>query len=302
MTGPLYTLTQWCLRSLPVDGAGRRVFDETLADWRKEAANATGRRQALVISVRAGLSVVRCVMLICRREIGSREGIASLLRLAAWSTATVLLFVAFNWNRSIPVAGLQVVIGPTAVWLGSVSWALALMPLLAFVSTATGRRTASMAPRLGPALVAGLVMFGAMGWAMPAANQAWRELVFGLSGGTGPVPPGINERSLVELIGLLSSADSSRALSGLNLRLLFIVAVPVLLVLGLTARSLTGRWRLAATVLPLVVFAIPFLARIDTVYGHASSWVAVLAAVLVTRTLARRAERDGKESAGSAVV
>ena len=301
MTGPAYTLAQGCLRILPVDAAGRRVLDETLADWRREAANAAGRTQAVVVSLRASVSVARSVILICRREICSQEGIASLLRLACWSTVSVLLFVVFNWNRTIPVDGVPVAIGPTAVWLGSVSWMLGLMPLLAFASAATGRRTASVAPRLGPALVSGLVIFGAMGWAMPAANQAWRELLFGLSGGTGAVPPGINERSIIELVGLLSTAEYSSALSGLNLRLMFTAAVPVLFVLGTTARSLSGRWRLAATVLPLLIFAMPFLARIDTVSGHASSWLAVVAAVLVTRALARGAERDRTDS-GSAVA
>ena len=155
-----------------------------------------------------------------------------------------------------------------------------------------------MAPRLGPALIATLVMVAAMGWVMPAANQAWRELVFGLSGAAGTVPPGINERSIVELVAMLSTADSSKAVAGLNLRLVFILAVPVVLVLGVTARSLTGRWRLAATVLPLLIFAIPFAARIDSLYGHASSW---LAAVLVTRAVVRGA-RGNRIDSGPAVA
>jgi hypothetical protein len=297
MTGGLYKLAQWCLRSLPVDAAGRRVLDETLADWRREAATATGRRQVLVVSVRAGVSIGRSVMSICWREIGSHEGVAPLVRLACWSIVSAVLFVAFNWNRSVVIDGEQVAIGPAAVWLLSVSWVLALMPLLAFAAAAIGRRTPSMAPRLGPALIASLVMLAAMGWAMPAANQAWRELVFGLSGATGAVPRGINERSIVELIAMLSTTDSSKAAAGLNLRLLFILAVPVVLVLGVTARSLTGRWRLAATVLPLLVFAIPFVARIDSVYGHASSW---LAAVLLTRALVRGAQGD--RNSGTAVA
>lgn len=289
MTGPLYGLVRWFLSMLPVEGSGRRVFDETLADWRSEAAIATGPWGAVTVSLRAVVSVVRSVLMISWSELSSRQGLAPLLRLATWSVVCVLLFVAFNWNRSIPVQGGDVAIGATAVWLMSVSWIVALMPLLAFFSAAVGRRGASLPPRLGPAVVAGVVMLAAMGWVLPAAGQAWREILFALTGGQGAIPPGIQERSMVELIGLLSTDAVSRAVSALNLRLVYVVAVPVLLVLGLTARSLSGRWRLAATVLPLLVFAIPFLARIDSPYGHATSWPAMFAAVLLTRAIVRSA-------------
>ncbi len=295
MTGPIYAVVRTLLSVLPVDHSGRRVFDETLADWRREAANVSGHLARLAVSVRAIVSVVRGVVMISAREAFNRHGLASLGRLGAWSAMAVLLFVAFNFNRAIPVQGvhhaLQRAIGLEAIVLGSVSWVVALLPLLAFMSAASGRQHTARIPRLGPAVVAGVVMLGAMGWAMPAANQAWRETMFALNGGTGPIAQGINERSMVELVGLLTSSQFSSAASALNLRLVFIVAVPVLLVLGLTARSLGGRWRLAASVLPLLVFAIPFMVRIDSPYGHASSWPALIAAVLLTRAIERRAAR-----------
>lgn len=298
MTGPLYTVTRWCLSVLPVDGSGRRVFDETLADWRSERASAAGPWTAFAVSLRAIAAVFRSVMLISQRELSSRQGAAPLLRLAVWSLVCALLVVAFNWNRSIAVEGTQVPIGLTAVWLGAASWVVAFMPLLAFMSAASGRRSASLPPRLGPSVVAGVVMLAAMGWALPAAGQAWREILFELTGGQGAIPPGIQERSMIELVGLLTTREFTSAASALNLRLVYIVAVPLLLVLGLTARSLSGRRRVAASILPLLVFAIPFLARIDSPYGHASAWPALLAAVLITRALVRSARSEEGAAAG----
>jgi len=289
VTGPLYTVARWFLNVLPVDETGRRVFDETLADWKSEAARASGLLGSVIVSLRAVVSVLRSVVMISWRELSSREGLAPLVRLATWSIVSVLLFVAFNWNQSIPVNGVPVAIGPTAVWLRSVNWILALMPLLAFVSAASGRRT-SRAPRLGPALVAGVVMLGAMGWAMPAANQVWRELMFALNGGIGTIPRGINERSIVELIGMLPEGNPGSVVAGLNVRMMFMVAVPVMLALGVTARSLNGRRRVAGSVLPVLLLLLPFSSP-NSLYGHVGWWPALLAAALVIRALAR-AERD----------
>ena len=288
MTGPPYSVTQWCLSVLPVDDRGRRVFDETLADWKSEATKASGPQGSATVSLRAVASVLRSIAMISSKELSTRKGLAPLLRLATWSFVSVLVFVAFNWNWSIPVEGVQVQIGSTAVLLGSVSSVLAFLPLVAFVSAATGRRGGAQVPRLGPAVVAGLVMFGAMGWGMPAANQAWREMMFALSGGSGAIAPGINERSIVELIGMLLGENLGRVMAGLNVRLMFMVAVPVMLVLGVTARSLQGRRRVAGSVLPVLFLLLPFSS--PSTFGLAW-WPALLGAVLVTRALAR-ADRD----------
>lgn len=300
MTGPLFVVAQWFLGLLPVDQSGRRVFDETLADWKSEATKASGPQGSATVSLRAVASVLRSIAMISSKELSTRKGLAPLLRLATWSFVSVLVFVAFNWNWSIPVEGVQVQIGSTAVLLGSVSSVLAFLPLVAFVSTATGRRGGAQVPRLGPALVAGLVMLGAMGWGMPAANQAWRELMFALSGGSGAISPGINERSIVELIGMLPGEKLGKVIAGLNVRLMFMVAVPVMLVLGVTARSLQGRRRVAGSVLPVLFLLLPFSSP-NTIYGHVGWWPALLAAALVTRALSR-AERGAGRGGRASVV
>ena len=143
-------------------------------------------------------------------------------------------------------------------------------------------------------------MFGAMGWGMPAANQAWREMMFALSGGSGAIAPGINERSIVELIGMLLGENLGRVMAGLNVRLMFMVAVPVMLVLGVTARSLQGRRRVAGSVLPVLFLLLPFSSP-NTIYGHVGWWPALLAAALVTRALSR-AERGAGRGGRASVV
>lgn len=292
MTPALYSFAHWSVGLLPVDPAGRRCIEETFADWRSEAVSASGPAARAVVTARALWSVVRCVALTSSREACSREGIALLRRLTLLSAANMLLFVLFNWDRSIPVSGIQTALRPAAVGLLSVSWAVMLMPLLALLAGAWGRSGSTRVPLLGPPVVAGFLMLGAMGWAMPAANQAFREVVFALTDGQGTLRPGMNERSLIELVGLVFSSDYSSGLSALNLRGMFIVAVPVMLVVGTTARSLTGRRRLAATALPLLVFSVPFIVDIDSLEGFFLMWPAMFVAVFLTRSLVRGAARE----------
>lgn len=289
MTGAFYTLTQWGLRILPVDSAGRRCFDETLADWRNESAQASGLL-ALVVPARGMWSVVRCVMLVSLRESRSREGAALLLRLAAWSIVCTVVFIGIRWNESIVLQGARVPLGPVPGALLSVQALLTAMPFLAFLCAAAGRRHRAPVPRLGPALVAGVVMFVAIGWAMPAANQAYRESVFALQS-SGPVPArGINERSIVELVGMLFTENVRKAAFGLNIRLAFVVAVPVMLVIGMIARTLTGWRRAAGSVLPMLLLLSPALVGLNR-YGAVAFWPALLGAVLLTRALVRGADR-----------
>lgn len=278
--GILYRIVEWFLTVLPVAASGRRVFDETLADWRREADAAPTNPRRVVVELQGLGAVARGLLHVSVRESTSREGVATLARLVAWSVATVMFSIALNWNQSLAVQGDRVAIGPAAVALGSVAWLVALTPLLAYVSAACVRGNAPAPPRLGPALVMGAVMVLVMGWGLPAANQAYRELVFAMFTPGEALPPGIGERSLGELFGLLSTGSSARALSELHHRLFWVIAVPVMLVSGMTTRCLAGWRRAAGTVLPLVIFIVPFLAGIDSAYSRLSEWVALVAAVL----------------------
>jgi hypothetical protein len=283
MRHPLYTLTNWCLTQLPVDAAGRRCVDETLADWRKEASQSSGPLAALIVPARALWSVLRCLTMVSLRDIRSREG-AVLLRLAGLSIVCMLALIGFRWDDSIVIDGTRAPIGPAPVVLLSVASVLGVMPFLVFASSAIGRRL-STATRLGPALVAGVLMLVAMGWIMPAANQSFRQLVFGLHA-NGPIPPGINERSMVELIAMLFTENTRQALFGLNVRIVFVVAVPVMLVIGTTTRQLRGWRRGVGSVLPVLLLLCPVAIDLNG-YVAVAWWPALMAAVLVTRALVR---------------
>jgi hypothetical protein len=180
----------------------------------------------------------------------------------------------------------------------SVGAILTITPLLAFLCAALGRRHRATVPRLGPAIAAGAVTFVLVGWVMPAANQAYRELVFALQS-SGPLPrPGINERSIVELLGMLFTEDTQRAAFGLNIRVIFTIAVPVMLVLGLTARTLAGWRRVAGTLLPLLVLLLPVLVGLNR-YGEVAWWPALFGAVLVIRGLVHEPNKEGAGGEGS---
>jgi hypothetical protein len=286
---PLYTLTNWCLTQLPVDPAGRRCVDETLADWRKEASQSSGPLAALIVPARALWSVLRCLTMVSLRDIRSREGAVLLLRLAGLSIVCMLALIGFRWDDSIVIDGTRVPIGPAPVVLLSVASVLGVMPFLVFASSAIGRRL-STATRLGPALVAGVLMLVAMGWILPAANQSFRQLVFGLHA-NGPIPPGINERSLVELIAMLFTENTRQALVGLNVRIVFVVAVPVMLVIGTTTRQLRGWRRGVGSVLPVLLLLCPFAIGLNG-YVAVAWWPALMAAVLITRALVTGSRTD----------
>ena len=275
---------RWILGLLPLQQRGRRPCEETLADWRSEDAAAHGSRRAIT-TLRGLWSVGLCVSAISWRELRTREGALPLLRIAALS---VVLAAGFGWEQARPLASAGLAIGPPLAMLGAVGATCVFMPLVAFVAGATGRRLAIPAPRLGPVLAIALVMFVTMGWLMPAASQAWRQQVFSLTGGRGALAPGLNERSLFELFPMLFTSQFTQVTQVFYSRSFFLLATPVFLAIGVTSRSMVCQRRLACSVLPIAIFVVPFLAPRSTVLML--MWLALLGAVLVTRTLARTSE------------
>lgn len=150
--GIVYRLCEGLLARLPVDESGRRVFTETLADWRREPR--TVRGLAAVGRAVAGVSV---------REVVSIAMCRTLAHVMAWSGGWALLGVAlsrvvYGWGYR-PVSEL-------AAW--SVVGVVFFFPTAILLSSVTGRRRV---PALGLVLasaVAGLLL---VGWALPAANR-----------------------------------------------------------------------------------------------------------------------------------
>jgi hypothetical protein len=291
--GFLYRLVRWGLRVVPVDASGRRVLDETLADWRRERGNAHAPVQRMIVALRSCAAVLRGLVLVSMREVQSQEGRAVLVRLAAWTAAGLLAFFALQWEllyKFGPTGG--VLYGYDSLGLLSVSWITGLMPLLAFLSAAWAKRTGSPGPCLGPALIVAVATLALIGWVTPAAGQAFRELTLVRSGGT-LLPQGLAELSLFDLIGRLSTERWAQAAALLNSRILWVIAAPVLLALGTTVRAFAGWRRLAGSVLPLLLFVAPFAMGIRWWPNQLwAFWGGLLGSALLVHWLARHPGGD----------
>ena len=166
----LYAFTQWWVGVLPVDAAGRRCFDETLADWRREAAKAKGSFAATVVSVRAMFAVFRCAVGVSLREVRLIRRSGVLVRVFLWIGGYLLTVT------------LMLQMTPVALELSLVSRAYLLVSLVGFILPvalllATGlARTQKPVPALGVALAAALTGFTLLGWVLPAANRAFMEV------------------------------------------------------------------------------------------------------------------------------
>lgn len=172
MTGPLYALTQWWLDVLPVDAAGRRCFDETLADWRREASKAKGTWATLVVSVRAMFAVLRCVAGITLREVALIRQSGVLSRVCLWTVAYLAI---------APVIVQLSPDSPNILKLSAISRLYTQLAMVAFffpialmLATGLGGKRGPV-PGLGIALVALLIGFPLLGWGVPIANRAFLD-------------------------------------------------------------------------------------------------------------------------------
>jgi len=152
--GMLYRVSAWLLGLLPVDDAGRRVFDETLADWRREGRTFSGV-----------LAVVRSVLLVSWRDFVSAPMGTMALRIVAWSVLWVVLgLVVGRYVWGDQGRGLDVVsYAPIAV----VATAF-FLPAAVLLSAV---RLRTRVPALGLSLTLALLAVALMGWAVPAANR-----------------------------------------------------------------------------------------------------------------------------------
>jgi len=80
-----YRVCAALLNRLPVDPTGRRVFDETLSDWRRELRTYRGLG-----------AVIRAVVGVAAREVASQSMCRAWFRVVLWSTAWVLLSLGLS--------------------------------------------------------------------------------------------------------------------------------------------------------------------------------------------------------------
>jgi hypothetical protein len=150
--GVIYRVCEAFLARLPVDDRGRRVFIETLADWRREPR-----------TLRGVAAVCRAVAGISTKELASLPMCRTWLHISAWSTAWALLGIAlsrilYGWTYR-PAYDL-------AAW--SVVGVVFFLPIAILLSSITRRRPV---PVLGLVLASAVVGLLLVGWALPAANR-----------------------------------------------------------------------------------------------------------------------------------
>lgn len=149
--GILYRIVDWFLTVLPVDASGRRVFDETMADWRRELALATSRSRRFVVHARSTAAVVGTLWHASSREASQALKSTLVPRLA---TVTAVWLVGTVWFNGLPVDPRFFVAAPAGLaWTlagASIAAQVALaFPLLVFVAEVIGRRSRET-PTLGP--------------------------------------------------------------------------------------------------------------------------------------------------------
>jgi hypothetical protein len=150
--GIIYRVCDGLLALLPAEEGGRRVFAETLADWRREPR-----------TLRGLAAVARAVAGVSAKELASLSMCRTWLHIAAWSTAWAILGIglsriAYGWTYR-PAYDL-------AAW--SVVGVVFFLPTAILLSSITRRRPV---PALGLVFASAVVGLLLVGWALPAANR-----------------------------------------------------------------------------------------------------------------------------------
>lgn len=165
----LYSIANWALNALPVDTAGRRVFDETLADWRREAAKASALLARASVTARASGSVLRCIAGVTAREIKLIPQSGVLLRVFLWVAGYM---VAAPWVSMIWFGKPTFQVSARGYLI--VSGVAYFFPVALILGTGLGRNRLR-APGLGMGFASLVVSFVLLGWGLPVANRAFLE-------------------------------------------------------------------------------------------------------------------------------
>jgi hypothetical protein len=119
-----------------------------------------------------------------------------------------------------------------------------MLPLGWFFAVARPPRDRSI-PVLGALLWSFLLALVITNWAVPSANQTFRDITFARNGGFGSLPRGNAELSLFTLASRAQAEGwLSAAAAQLRVRTALVVLCPAMILLMVALRRLSRRWRL----------------------------------------------------------
>lgn len=170
-TGWFYRIHERVLDSIPANPAGRRVFDETLADWRRESQSAVGHWSRLCAAARGFVAVVRSLGRVAWEEAGQVSGSGIPQRLGRWMLALTILGLALSVGR-LETSGR----GFDAYLYSTFVTVVFYGPALLLLSSVFGRSMQGV-PTLGVGLLATSAAVLVLGIALPATNHA-RQAVY----------------------------------------------------------------------------------------------------------------------------
>jgi hypothetical protein len=257
---------EFLVAMLPLDVSGRRAVDETLADWRHEAAEAQTVVGRVAAGVRGLTAVVVAVTVVAARDVAS----ADTFRIAgAVAGAAVLMGIGFSYRRFEVQAALLAERGLNDASL-FVMWASMLLPAISLciplALLAPPVRQVATRSLIGPCVVLTAISAFNLGWMTPHANQWFRETTWAIFRPAVPEPHvprslarGLAEYTVADLVREVGQggAQSRRAAGQLNSRAVLLAMVPVCLILGVQARRLgiARRWRFGAGLLAWVTLS-----------------------------------------------
>jgi hypothetical protein len=265
-----------------LDARARRAFDETFVDWAYEARSATTAPARLRCHARGGLSVLRTLTGVVAQDV------ASLPKSGVWIRAGALLVITYvsYWQlyaRLMPESA-SAADRLRAAALLFPGWMLMCGPAALFIAALRRPRNGRPGtPFLGVACLSfALALLGAS-WAVPAANQEFRQVTFEMHGGARELSRGAAELTLPELLWSEGRQESRAAQLQISNRLALVMACPVLVLLASQVYMLRRRyrWVLAPLLLSGFGFAIEGAEKLGTIDKAMSIWFFVAAAFLL---------------------
>ena len=230
-------VSEHILNALPLDARERRALDETLADWRHEAAEARRGWDRCRAGITGALSVLFVVAAIIAAGARQRSAWRDVMTTAMMAAGGAALFLP--WAPLAGESGLA-----HAVRVGALVPGLMCLSLPVSIAVRPLRQRNHPAPFLAISVTGILVMTALIGWIVPASNQFYRTATYALvvPDASRLLIPGLSERSLPDLawtaLGIWNIDEAPYATAILSMRLALIAAVPACCLIGIRARQL----------------------------------------------------------------